>query len=135
MATIFQLIYLPRLFEDDYTLHAFPYYISIQFVQFASISATCVVYFLPFLRSLQSGLVWGDNTTFISNHSLAKMSKPSRDATNERSNGSSNYERNRGHSNYIQITTENSVMSKPRSHMQQAEQLPASNVDMYRPNW
>ncbi|KAK3686191.1 hypothetical protein B0T22DRAFT_443276 [Podospora appendiculata] len=59
--TVFQLVYLPRLFESNFTLRAFPYYLSVQAVQFASISTTCVVYLWPLLDSLRSGLMWTDN--------------------------------------------------------------------------
>ncbi|KAI1762687.1 hypothetical protein GGR53DRAFT_500385 [Hypoxylon sp. FL1150] len=75
IATICQLIYLPRLFEDDYTLRSFPYYICSQLVQFTSFSATCIVYFWPLLRSLQSGLMAANtNTTFTSQFPLTKLS-------------------------------------------------------------
>ena len=54
-------MYLDRLFEENYTLRAFPYYLCVQIAQFASIAAACVVYLWPFLQSLRSGLMWADN--------------------------------------------------------------------------
>jgi hypothetical protein len=73
--TVFQLIYLPRLFEADFTLRAFPYYLSLQLVQFASVSATCLVYFWPLMNSLRSGLMWADNIESRMSSSRLGMSK------------------------------------------------------------
>ncbi|KAK4107239.1 hypothetical protein N656DRAFT_849605 [Canariomyces notabilis] len=73
--TVFQLIYLPRLFEADFTLRAFPYYLSVQLVQFASVSATCLVYFWPLMNSLRSGLMWADNIESRMSSSRLGMSK------------------------------------------------------------
>ncbi|GAB1319327.1 hypothetical protein MFIFM68171_09537 [Madurella fahalii] len=76
--TVMQLVYLPRLFEDNYTLRAFPYYMCIQVVQFAAISTTCFVYFWPLLNSLRSGLMWADNMGATTSSFYYSMSKRSR---------------------------------------------------------
>ncbi|KAK4216302.1 hypothetical protein QBC37DRAFT_417370 [Rhypophila decipiens] len=59
--TIVRLVYLPRLFERNFTLLAFPYYLCTEIIQFAAISTNCVVYFWPLLHSLRTGLMWADN--------------------------------------------------------------------------
>ncbi|KAI1418305.1 hypothetical protein F5Y13DRAFT_196110 [Hypoxylon sp. FL1857] len=113
VATICQLIYLPRLFEHDFTLRGFPYYLSMQFVQFSSISAACAAYFWPFLRSLRSGLISADNRAFTSEYALSKLRGTPRNGANADlvSGGSS---KNRDRSNYIKITTDNTVTTSVR---------------------
>jgi hypothetical protein len=74
-ATVLQLVYVGRLFEDNFTFRAFPYYISMQLVLFVSILAACVVYFWPFLRSLRSGLMSANATTLTSQYPLTRPSK------------------------------------------------------------
>ncbi|KAI5861115.1 hypothetical protein GGS23DRAFT_598643 [Durotheca rogersii] len=115
IATAFQMTYIPRLFEDNFTLRSFPYYLSAQFVQFASISAACAAYLWPFLRSLRSGLFAADKTGFPSPYALSKLNKGVRkDADVDMSAGNSS--RNRDRSNYIKITTDNTVTTSTRSH-------------------
>ncbi|XXH04146.1 polyamine transporter tpo5 [Hypoxylon texense] len=112
-ATICQLVYLPRLFETDFTLRGFPYYLSMQFVQFASISAACAAYFWPFLRSLRSGLISADNRAFTSQYALSKLRGSARnDTSGELVSGGSS--KNRDRSNYIKITTDNTVITTTR---------------------
>ncbi|OTA93981.1 hypothetical protein M434DRAFT_282681 [Hypoxylon sp. CO27-5] len=113
VATICQLVYLPRLFEDDYTLRGFPYYLSMQFVQFSSISAACAAYFWPFLRSVRSGLISADNKAFTSEYALSKLRGTPRNGANaDLVSGSSS--KNRDRSNYIKITTDNTVTTSVR---------------------
>ncbi|KAI2463018.1 hypothetical protein F4781DRAFT_151366 [Annulohypoxylon bovei var. microspora] len=112
-AMICQLIYLPRLFEDNSTLRGFPYYLSMQFVQFASISAACAAYFWPFLRSLRSGLISADNKAFTSEYALSKLRGTARNGANvDMVSGTSSKSRDR--SNYIKITTDNTVITTER---------------------
>ncbi|KAI1778427.1 hypothetical protein F4818DRAFT_301247 [Hypoxylon cercidicola] len=113
VATICQLVYLPRLSEPDFTLRGFPYYLSMQLVQFASISAACAAYFWPFLRSLRSGLISADNRAFTSAYALSKLRGSAR---NEMSGElvSGNSSKNRDRSNYIKITTDNTVITSSR---------------------
>ncbi|KAI0836629.1 hypothetical protein F5Y06DRAFT_298314 [Hypoxylon sp. FL0890] len=114
VAAICQLVYLPRLFEDDFTLRGFPYYLSMQFVQFSSISAACAAYFWPFLRSLRSGLISADNRAFTSEYALSKLrGTPRNGANGDLVSGSSS--KNRDRSNYIKITTDNTVTTSIRS--------------------
>ncbi|RWA05138.1 hypothetical protein EKO27_g9967 [Xylaria grammica] len=110
--SIIQLIYLPRLFEPDYTLKAVPFYLATQATLFASISAACIVYFWPFLRSLQSGLVSANNKSFTSQYVLSRLPKPQERiskhaALDVRSVMSSA----RDTRSYVQITTEHHVDS------------------------
>ncbi|KAI1327326.1 hypothetical protein F5Y16DRAFT_399501 [Xylariaceae sp. FL0255] len=63
-ATIVEIIYLPRRFEENFTLRAFPYYLAQQLVTFTTITASCVLYFWPLLRSLETGRIRGDNFMF-----------------------------------------------------------------------
>ncbi|KAI1204115.1 uncharacterized protein F4807DRAFT_375227 [Annulohypoxylon truncatum] len=116
-AMISQLIYLPRLFEDDFTLRGFPYWLSMQFVQFASISAACAAYFWPFLRSLRSGLISADNKAFTSEYALSKLRGSARNGANvDMVSGTSSKSRDR--SNYIKITTDNTVTTSERGQEQ-----------------
>ncbi|KAI1764097.1 hypothetical protein GGR53DRAFT_494968 [Hypoxylon sp. FL1150] len=132
-ATICQLVYLPRLFETDFTLRGFPYYLSTQFSQFASISAACAAYFWPFLRSLRSGLISADNRVFTSEYALSKLRGTARnDASGELilTGGSS---KNRDRSNYIKITTDNTVTTTQRSHSAGRDETLAS--EGYMKDW
>lgn len=113
-ATILQLVYLDRLFETNWTLRAFPYYICTQFVLFTSVSSACAVYIWPFLRSLRSGLMMANNTQFTSHYALSKLSNTN-PVTIPRSIatlGSKNRE-NRDRRDYIEVTTENIISSQP----------------------
>ncbi|KAG6365653.1 hypothetical protein INS49_007264 [Diaporthe citri] len=65
-ATICQIVYIQRRPDPNYTLHAFPYSICVQVVQFLSFFAVCVVYFWPFIKSLQSGLERFSDANMIS---------------------------------------------------------------------
>ncbi|KAI1130219.1 hypothetical protein F5Y10DRAFT_236059 [Nemania abortiva] len=69
--TILQVIWVPLLRDPNFTLRAFPYYISRQFTQFTSITSACVVYFWPFLQSIQSGLLGLHTASQGSQHPLA----------------------------------------------------------------
>ncbi|KAH8894555.1 hypothetical protein GQ53DRAFT_820928 [Thozetella sp. PMI_491] len=73
VATATQLAYIPRLFGPDPTLNGFPYFLATEFVQFASISTACAVYFWPLLRSLRSGHIWADNLIVPSNGLLSSV--------------------------------------------------------------
>ncbi|KAF2962728.1 hypothetical protein GQX73_g10845 [Xylaria multiplex] len=113
ITTINQLVYLPRLFEDDYTLSAFPYYLIQQLVQFTGFSATCIVYFWPFLRSIQSGLMTANaSTTFTTQFPLTKLSQPNREKG--RSAESVNISYNQDLRQYVEITTDVAAFSMRR---------------------
>ncbi|KAI0020709.1 hypothetical protein F4780DRAFT_740544 [Xylariomycetidae sp. FL0641] len=73
--TMVQLAYVHSLADPNFTLKAFPYYISTQFIQFTSITAACVVYFWPFLQSVQSHLMGADATVFTSQYPLVELSQ------------------------------------------------------------
>ncbi|KAI8965190.1 hypothetical protein F5Y11DRAFT_21140 [Daldinia sp. FL1419] len=117
-ATVCQLIYLPRLAEYDYTLRGFPYYLSMQFVQFASISAACAAYFWPFLRSLRSGFISANNRALTSDFALAKLRATPPSGANTSDLGSGGSSQNRDRSKYIKITTDNTVTTATRTHAQ-----------------
>lgn len=99
-AAISQLIFIGELSKDNYTLLAFPYYISVQLVLFTSMVAACVIYFWPFLRSLQSGLMSANTSTLTSHNPLTRASKGTPKSTLLNSGGSSPPQK-RG---YIEIT-------------------------------
>ncbi|KAI1099539.1 hypothetical protein F4804DRAFT_79623 [Jackrogersella minutella] len=131
-AMICQLIYLPRLFEDDYTLRGFPYYLSMQFVQFGSISAACAAYFWPFLRSLRSGLISADTKAFTSEYALSKLRGSARNGANiDLASGTSSKSRDR--SNYIKITTDNTVTMSTRGQGSGNEQ--PMGTEEYMKDW
>ncbi|KAI1277948.1 hypothetical protein F5Y07DRAFT_398094 [Xylaria sp. FL0933] len=69
---VLQLTYVRLRSEDNFTLRAFPYYITRQVIQFASITSACVVYFWPFMQSIQSGLLGLDNAGRSSQYQLAR---------------------------------------------------------------
>ncbi|KAI1414622.1 hypothetical protein F5Y13DRAFT_188287 [Hypoxylon sp. FL1857] len=73
-AIVCQLIYLPRLFEDNFTLRGYPYFLCMQLVQFTSFSSACAVYFLLFLRSLQSGFLQASNSPPFTSANLSASS-------------------------------------------------------------
>lgn len=102
IAIICQLVYLPRLFEDDFTLHSYPYYISTQSVQCTSVSTACITYFWPFLRSLQSGLMSADNRAFTPQYTLPAL------GSGDAKNSCRDFQMPRGHTRdrreYINIT-------------------------------
>lgn len=109
--TIVQLVYIPRLFEENWTLRAWPYFLCIQFVQFVSILAACIVYFLPFLRSLQSGLPWATTTAFSLSYNLSGLSKPIiKGSAQPDVDGQASRITDRRV--YVKITTENQVVSR-----------------------
>ncbi|KAI1140089.1 hypothetical protein F5Y05DRAFT_306443 [Hypoxylon sp. FL0543] len=132
VAAICQLVYLPRLSGYDYTLRGFPYYLSMQFVQFSSISAACAAYFWPFLRSLRSGLISADNRAFTSEYALSKLRGTPRNGANGDmvSGGSS---KNRDRSNYIKITTDNTVTTSVRGQGSGTDKPPGS--EGYMKDW
>src|SRR3569833_2521197 len=82
---------------------------SMQFVQFTSISTACIVYFWPLLRSLRSGLMWANNTTFTSHYALSRMrhTDVSRAKTASSQGTLSSHSRER--KDFIQITTEYAI--------------------------
>ncbi|KAI1394387.1 uncharacterized protein F4822DRAFT_424866 [Hypoxylon trugodes] len=132
IATIFQLIYLPRLREYDFTLRGFPYYLSMQFVQFASISAACAAYFWPFLRSLRSGLISADNRAFTSDYALSKLRGAARNNPNmDLSSGDES--KNRDRSNFIKITTDNTVTTSLRGQGSGKDEL--LGTERYMKDW
>ncbi|KAI1393101.1 uncharacterized protein F4822DRAFT_383571 [Hypoxylon trugodes] len=107
-ATICQLVYLPGILKDDYTLLSFPYYLSSQLVQFTSFSATCIVYFRPLLLSLQSGLMAANtDINFTTQFPLIKLSreKIERSQSTRETKASQNHEGG----NYVEITTDIAV--------------------------
>ncbi|KAI0909412.1 hypothetical protein F4823DRAFT_562965 [Ustulina deusta] len=99
-ATIPQLIYLKTLWADNYTLLAFPYYISMQLVLFTSLLAAYIIYFWPFMRSLQSGLMSANASMLTSQYPLTRTAKGTTNSTTTKSATSSHTNR-RG---YIEIT-------------------------------
>ncbi|KAI1174993.1 hypothetical protein F4777DRAFT_552144 [Nemania sp. FL0916] len=107
-STILLLIYLPRILEEDFTYKGYPYYLSQLFVQFTSISASCIVYFWPLLRSLQSGLMQLNNSSALTSHyplAMVSASHPSGLGSNGLTeNGQGTHRRE-----YIKITTGYSV--------------------------
>jgi len=108
IATICQLVYLPGLFQDDFTFQSFPYYISVQLAQFTSLFAACAVYFWPLLRSLRSGLIWINDVTFSQQYTLKTLTTP--DSRRLESNGVPNdASTNRNRRNYVRITTDISL--------------------------
>ncbi|KAH9897508.1 hypothetical protein F4778DRAFT_771912 [Xylariomycetidae sp. FL2044] len=77
-ATICQIIYIPRLPDANYTRHAFAYSVCVQVVQFLSFAAVCVVYFWPFIKSLQGGLERSSDTNMVSQYVLNASHNKSR---------------------------------------------------------
>lgn len=110
IALFCELAFQARLFEENFTLRAFPWYICLQLIQFASVTAACVVYFWPFLRSLRSGLMQANNPLFVASHSEFALSNFSRaEMGNSRTEESSAYIQNRSRSGYMEI-----VKTQPR---------------------
>ncbi len=123
---ILQLVYLPRLFEDDFTFQSFPYYICTQAVQFTSISAACVAYFWPFLRSLRTGLMSSNNKTFISRYTLGGLNLP------DVSDQGGVMGQRRSHRDYTRVTMDNAIVSNAiRAHISR-ETIPGEEVYMTR---
>ncbi|KAK4031495.1 hypothetical protein C8A01DRAFT_51440 [Parachaetomium inaequale] len=105
VTTALQLAFLPRLFDGDFTFRGFPYFVCTQFVQFTSISAACLTYFWPLLRSLQSGLMDAHNTNFTSQYSLSALSQ-GKSKMNKSSTEGTTTSRDRNRREYIEITTD-----------------------------
>lgn len=101
-ATICQIIYIPRRPDPNYTLHVFPYSICVQVVQFLSFFAVCVVYFWPFIKSLQGGLERSSDTNMIQEYVLSHRSRSIRMKGASLLLPSGNQRANR--SNYIELT-------------------------------
>lgn len=118
-ATICQIIYIPRFSDPNYTLHAFPYSICVQVVQFLSFLAVCIVYFWPFIKSIQGGLERSSDTNMIAEYVLSDRSRSSRarGGTLSRPPGDQRGDR----SNYIELTTDSAGNKKERTR--------ASNTD------
>ncbi|KAI0098774.1 hypothetical protein GGR51DRAFT_537428 [Nemania sp. FL0031] len=74
-ATVTQLVYLRQLWVDNYTLLAFPYYVSTQLVLFISLVAAYIIYFWPLMRSMQSGLMSANALMLTSQYPLTRGSK------------------------------------------------------------
>ena len=115
-ATAAQLVYVGRQSEADYTLSIFPYIISTQVAQCTSMSSACVVYIWPFLKALQSGLLWSDNTG-------AGTLNPSKNCNNCISRASESEQRLREEQRhqYVQVTRNNVVRSEPLGHVQEVQ--------------
>ncbi|KAH7304255.1 hypothetical protein B0I35DRAFT_445395 [Stachybotrys elegans] len=98
-----QIYYIPLLFGENFTYEAYPYYISMQLVQFCSVTAACAVYFWPFLRSLRSGLMHADASSLATQYPLSTLScaYPSRFTVSANINSSTRNEIREG---YIEIT-------------------------------
>ncbi|KAI1823339.1 hypothetical protein F4861DRAFT_335501 [Xylaria intraflava] len=101
VATVFQLIYLPRFIDHQFTIMAVPYYIASQTTQYASITTACVAYFWPFFRSVRSGLVSANITAPEASYSLSRLQKLQKQ----------NQGVFRVSKNYVKITTDTSVRS------------------------
>ncbi|CAJ2502235.1 Uu.00g096290.m01.CDS01 [Anthostomella pinea] len=130
-ATVCQLVYLPRLFEENYTLRAFPYYLSTQLVQLFGISTACVIYFWPFLRSLSTGQMWANNTTFPSKYALSKLSVPNR--SGQHVSPGSPTAKDRSRRDYMKITAENIVTLTVRAPG--PEQDVSEGMHRYKQSW
>lgn len=117
-ATICQIVYIPWRSDPNYTLQAFPYSICVQVVQFLSFFAVCVVYFWPFIKSLQGGLERSSDTNMIQQYVLSHRSRSRGVEGGSLSLPSRNQRGNR--SNYIELT--------PKSGGSQTQQTHASNT-------
>ncbi|KAI2635819.1 hypothetical protein GGS26DRAFT_589485 [Hypomontagnella submonticulosa] len=107
-ASIAQLVYLPTLSADNFTLEAFPYYLSMQLALFASIFAACIMYFWPFMRSLESGMMSAHTATFTSQYPLTRYYKSKSDkGQSSRATASSD---GRSRRDYIEIRTDIAVI-------------------------
>ncbi|KAI0475479.1 hypothetical protein GGR56DRAFT_646137 [Xylariaceae sp. FL0804] len=135
-ATICQLVYQPRLSDPDYTLRAFPYWLSAQLALFASMTTACIIYFLPFLRSVQSGLLSANPQGLTPHLTLTSLSKAHlmKKSTNASSSsaaaaaasdrsggggGGTTWPRTRR--DYIQIRTDVAVIRGGKAHVQKHE--------------
>ncbi|KAJ8131500.1 hypothetical protein O1611_g2124 [Lasiodiplodia mahajangana] len=108
LTTIFQLAYLPQFLEHPFSTLTVPYYISTQATLFASISAACVAYFWPFFRSVRSGLVSANITTFSPSYALSRLPKLQQGSKQASVDVRGAFGDN---NNYIKITTDTSVHS------------------------
>ncbi|KAJ8121038.1 hypothetical protein ONZ43_g2411 [Nemania bipapillata] len=106
LTTIFQLAYLAQFLDNPFTTLTVPYYLSTQATLFASFSAACVAYFWPFFRSVRSGLVSANITTFAPSYALSKLPKIQSKQASVDVRGAFG-----DNSNYIKITTDTSVHS------------------------
>ncbi|KAI0862845.1 hypothetical protein F4860DRAFT_99698 [Xylaria cubensis] len=104
VTTIVQLIYLPRLFGDDSTFRSFPYYISMQLVEFTSITASCAVYFWPLFQSLQSGLMLANSPENPRQHPSTIHTKST--LSNLQPSTATQESNRRDRNGYIEITTD-----------------------------
>ncbi|KAI0468729.1 hypothetical protein F4859DRAFT_490137 [Xylaria cf. heliscus] len=108
VSTIFQLIYLPHFLENPFTVAAAPYYISTQATLFASITAACTAYFWPLFRSIRSGLVSANITTFSSSYALSRVPKLQRGNKVTTDKRGAPWEDTQS---YVKITTDTTVNS------------------------
>ncbi|KAH9883707.1 hypothetical protein F4778DRAFT_624657 [Xylariomycetidae sp. FL2044] len=111
-ASIIQVIYASRLSNENFTLDAFPYYLSGQIVMFTSIAAACLVYFWPFLHSLQSGTMSANPSTLTSHYPLSKLSNMN--LRKARSMTLNTFPSQNDRNQYIEITTDTSVVHSSR---------------------
>ncbi|KAI1108465.1 hypothetical protein F5Y14DRAFT_83076 [Nemania sp. NC0429] len=70
-----QLAFISRPDEEGPKSDASPYDLLTQLVQFTSIFSSCVVYFWPFIKSLQSGFMRVDASALVSQYPLVSPSK------------------------------------------------------------
>ncbi|KAI0381276.1 hypothetical protein F5Y04DRAFT_255159 [Hypomontagnella monticulosa] len=107
-ASIAQLVFLPTLSADNFTLEAFPYYLCMQLTLFSSIFASCIMYFWPFMRSLESGMMSAHTPTLTSQYPLTRYYKSRSDKGQcSRATASSD---GRDRREYIEITTDVAVV-------------------------
>ncbi|KAI0877811.1 hypothetical protein GGS24DRAFT_446054 [Hypoxylon argillaceum] len=106
LTTIFQLAYLYQFVNNPFTTMTIPYYLATQATLFASFSAACIAYFWPFFRSVRSGLVSANITTFSPSYALSKLPKVNSKQASVDVRGAFG-----DNSNYIKITTDTSVHS------------------------
>lgn len=78
-----------------------------QLVQFTSIFAACVIYFWPLLRSLQTGLIWANNTSFAPQYALSRMHKSPQETQGSTMTSQS---KSRDRRDYIEITTDIDIL-------------------------
>ncbi|KAI1120709.1 hypothetical protein F5Y10DRAFT_289351 [Nemania abortiva] len=103
-ATITQLVYLPDLFEEDFTFQSFTYYITMQLAEFTSVTASCAVYFWPLFQSLQSGLMLANSPEHSHQHPSSKQTKLTLPYSQPSMASQDSNRRDRG--GYIEITTD-----------------------------
>ncbi len=114
VVAILQLTYVPLRLDANFTLRAYPYYLTRQFTQFASITSACIVYFWPFLQSIQSGLLGLHNTSRDPQYPLVRSSGSREfsgepDASRRSSAGIIEHE-------YLDLSTDEAASTQKKSH-------------------